>query len=211
VLIAGASGTAAKAVAGALSATGANVLGVARSQAHVDDLAAAVPGVDTRVCDLTDPSAVAELAMRIHVKFGDIAGIVHLVGGWRGGGGIAGQTDDDWRFLERSFTALRNLSRAFYDDLVASPAGRLAIVSSTALEHPLAGGANYAAAKAAAEAWTRAVGQGFGKAGDSAAAAIFRVTALDGLEQQLADAVVDLWAEDAASLNCSIRTLRPVE
>ena len=96
-------------------------------------------GVDTRVCDLADRSAVAELAMRVHVKFGRIDGLVHLVGGWRGGGGITGQTDEDWEFLDRAFTTLRNTTRVFYDDLVASPAGRLAIVSSTAVEHPLAG------------------------------------------------------------------------
>ncbi len=85
--------------------------------------------------------------------FGSIDGVVHLVGGWRGGGGILGQTEEDYRVLERSFTALRYVSRAFWNDLVGSAAGRIAIVSSTTVEAPAAGSANYTAVKAASESW----------------------------------------------------------
>lgn len=201
VLIAGATSASGEAVASALVAAGATVLAVGTREDALERLAQAVPGVDTRVCDLADRSAVAELAMRIHVKFGRIDGLVHLVGGWRGGGGITEQTDDDWEFLERAFTTLRNTSRVFYDDLVASPAGRMAIVSATAVEHPLAGGANYAAAKAAADAWTRAVAQGFRKEAPNAAAAIFVVKALAGLEGLLAERVVELWDADPSTIN----------
>jgi NADP-dependent 3-hydroxy acid dehydrogenase YdfG len=201
VLVAGATSASGEAVARALAAAGATVLAVGTRQDALDRLAAAVPGVDTRVCDLADRDAVAELAMRIHLKFGRIDGLVHLVGGWRGGGGIAGQSDEDWEFLERGFRTLRNTTRVFYDDLVASPAGRLAIVSSTAVEAPAAGGANYAAAKAAADAWTRAVAQGFAKHAPQSAAVVFVVKSLAGLESRLGDEVVGLWAADAASIN----------
>jgi 3-oxoacyl-[acyl-carrier protein] reductase len=201
VLIAGATSASGEAVARALVAAGATVLAVGTRPEALDALAKAVPGVDTRVCDLADRSAVAELAMRIHLKFGDIDGLVHLVGGWRGGGGIPGQSDEDWAFLERSFETLRNTSRVFYDDLVASPAGRLAVVSSTAVDRPAAGGANYAAAKAAADAWTRAVAQGFRKEAPHAAAAIFVVKSLAGLEAELAARVVALWSEDPSTIN----------
>ena len=67
--------------------------------------------------------------------------------------------------------------------------------------------------KAATEAWIRAVAQGFAKsardAGSplSAAAVSFRVRSLDGLEDALADAVVGLWARDAASLNHTVLAL----
>lgn len=210
VLLAGASGASGIAVARALAAAGTRVLAVSRSRERLDALVAEVPEADARPCDLTDASAVAELAMRIHVKFGAIDGLIHLVGGWRGGGGLVGQSDEDWAFLENSFTALRLTSRAFYDDLVASPAGRLAIVSSPVVEHPTAGGANYAAAKAAAETWTRAIAQGFGHADSPAAAVIFRVKALAGLEESLAASVVDLWAADAASINGSVIDLAAV-
>ena len=201
VLIAGATSASGEAVASALVAAGAFVLAVGTREDALERLARAVPGVDTRVCDLGDRSAVAELAMRIHVKFGRIDGLVHLVGGWRGGGGIEGQTDEDWEFLERAFATLRNTTRVFYEDLAASPAGRLAIVSATAVEHPLAGGANYAAAKAAGDAWTRAVAQGFRKEAPNAAAVIFVVKALAGLEGQLAERVVKLWDADPSTIN----------
>lgn len=201
VLVAGATSASGEAVSRALVGAGATVLAVGTRAEALDALAAAVPGVDTRVCDLSDRDAVAELAMRIHVKFGAIDGLIHLVGGWRGGGGIAGQTDDDWDALERSFRTLRNTTRVFYDDLAASPAGRLAIVSSTAVERPFAGGATYAAAKAAADTWTRAVAQGFGKEAPSAAAVIFVVKALAGLEERLAEEVVALWAADPSTIN----------
>ena len=201
VLIAGATSASGEAVARALVAAGATVLAVGTRQEALDALAAAVPGVETRPCDLSDRDAVAELAMRIHLKFGHIDGLIHLVGGWRGGGGIAGQSDEDWEFLERAFRTLRNTTRIFFDDLVASPAGRLAIVSSTAVEKPYPGGANYAAAKAAADAWVRAIAQGFAKQAPQSAATVFVVKTLEGLEPQLGDEVVRLWEQDAAAVN----------
>lgn len=146
----------------------------------------------------------------MHAADGPVDGVLHLVGGWRGGGGLAGQTDDDFRFLERSFTALRHVSRAFDADLRTSRAGRLAVVSSTAVTRPLAGGANYAAVKAATETWARAVAQGFAKgardAGEAlrAASVVFRVTTLAGLEDTLADAFVGLWDADAADINDTV-------
>src|SRR5690606_296701 len=122
-----------------------------------------IPGIHTEQVDLTDEGRVFALAERVHFEYGRVDGILHLVGGWRGGGGLAGQHDDDYRSLEGSLTALRHVSRAFDEDLRSSGAGRIAIVSSTAVQSPSAGGANYAAVKAASEAWIRAVGQGFAK------------------------------------------------
>jgi hypothetical protein len=64
--------------------------------------------------------------------------------------------------------------------------------------------------KAASEAWTRAVAQGFAKAARdadaplSAAAVVFRVKSLEGLEDALAEQVVGLWTQDAADLNDTI-------
>jgi hypothetical protein len=53
----------------------------------------------------------------------------------------------------------------------------------------------------------RSVAQGFGKAGDTAAAVTFRVQSLAGLEDRLAASVVELWAADAAELNGRVETL----
>ncbi|SFR94026.1 short chain dehydrogenase [Microbacterium sp. cf046] len=218
VLIAGATSASGLAVTRALVQAGARVIAVGRDADKIDAMAGALRQVDgptirTEVCDLIDEFSVRTLAEHVHAAIGPVDGVVNLVGGWRGGGGLAGQSDEDFRFLERSFTALRHVSRAFDEDLRTSSAGRLAIVSSTAVARPLAGGANYAAVKAASEAWTRAVAQGFAKsardAGSplSSAAAIFRVKSLEGLEDVLAEHVVRLWTQDAASVNDAVITI----
>ncbi|MFC5791097.1 SDR family NAD(P)-dependent oxidoreductase [Agromyces tardus] len=207
VLIAGATSASGRAVARALLDAGARVVAVGSDQERLDALEAELPELVGERADLTDGDDVLELAMRVHARVGDVDGVIHLVGGWRGGGGLAGQTEEDYRVLERSFTALRYVSRAFYDDLVASPAGRIAIVSSTTVERPTAGGANYTAVKAASESWMRSVAQGFAKSGSPAAAVTFRVQSLAGLEERLAASVVDLWRADAAELNGSVTEL----
>ncbi|TFD73410.1 SDR family NAD(P)-dependent oxidoreductase [Cryobacterium fucosi] len=210
MLVAGATSTAGLAVVSALTRAGAGVIAVGSNAERLRALRATAPAAVTYQCDLADFAAVTSLAAVVHAEHGPIDGLIHLVGGWRGGGGLAGQGDDDWDFLHRNIvTTLRNTTRAFNDDLLTSPAGRLAIVSSVSVDNPLAGGANYAAAKAAAETWTRAVGQGFRKAAGPAAAVVFVVKGLEGLEAELAARVVALWDADAASVNNTRVLLTP--
>jgi 3-oxoacyl-[acyl-carrier protein] reductase len=204
VLIAGATSAAGVAVAAALAGAGARVLAVGSNADRLQRVLEVAPQASVFVADLSDHAAVTRLAATVHAAHGPIDGLIHLVGGWRGGGGLDGQADEDWDFLHsRVLTTLRNTTRAFNADLLASLAGRLAIVSSVAVDRPAPGGANYASAKAAAETWTRAVGRGFAKAGDTAAAAIFAVQSLEGLEAELAARVLALWDFPAADLNNS--------
>ncbi|HET8780507.1 MAG TPA: SDR family oxidoreductase [Agromyces sp.] len=219
VLIAGATSASGRAVARALLEAGATVVAVGSDQGRIEKLEADIPGVIGEVADLTVEDHVLELAMRVHGRVGDVDGVIHLVGGWRGGGGIPGQTEEDYRALEHSFTALRHVSRAFWGDLVTSTTGRIAIVSSVVVESPKAGVANYAAVKAASESWMRSLAHGFApRAVDEAgalqerepgggAAVVFRVSSLAGLEDRLAASVVDLWRADAAELNGSVTEL----
>ena len=200
ILIAGGTSASGHALAEVLLSAGATVVSVGSDAVRLTALAEELPGIRTELTDLTDEAAVSDLAQRVHSVSGPIDGLVNLVGGWRGGGGLAGQSDDDYRVLERSFTALRHTSRAFYDDLVASSAGRLVIISSTAVADPKPGGANYAAVKAASETWTRAVAAGFAKGG-TAGASIYRVTALAGMERAIAASILNLWDRPAAEVN----------
>lgn len=199
IVLAGATSAAGLAVAQALLTAGARVVATGRSSERLAPLRDA--GAETEVADATSLDAMADLAARL----GSVDGVVPLVGGWRGGGGLAGQTDADFDALLPAVQAVRAASRAFDDALRASDAGRFAIVSSTAVGRPLAGGANYAAVKAASEAWTRAVAQGYAKAAREAeeplrtASVVFRAKALD--PAGLASAVVGLWQRDAAELN----------
>jgi NAD(P)-dependent dehydrogenase (short-subunit alcohol dehydrogenase family) len=210
VLIAGATSASGHAAARVLAAAGARVVAVGHDRDKLAALVAEVPDAIAEVCDLTDEGDVRALAERVRAALGPVDGVLHLVGGWRGGGGLQGQSEEDYRFLERSLTSLRLVSRAFDDDLRASSAAREAIVSSTAVERPLAGGANYAAVKAASEAWMRAVAQGFSKGARdaatplAAAAVVFRVKSLEGLEDAVAERFAALWAEDAASVNGTV-------
>lgn len=182
ILIAGGSSAAGVATAKALLGAGHRVVAVGSSEARITT-AAAASGATARVADLANPTAVTALHEWINNEFGALDGLIHLVGGWRGGGGLAEQNDADWDFLSHGvIDTLRITSREFSTEL-AGNSGRLAIVSSTSLAHPTAANANYVAAKAAAEAWTLAAAEGFTKQAESdpsqqAAAIVFRVKAL---------------------------------
>ncbi|WP_293698104.1 SDR family NAD(P)-dependent oxidoreductase [uncultured Agrococcus sp.] len=151
IVIAGATSALGIETARRLEEAGHDVVAVGTNAERLE----AVPAAERAVVDLTDPAAVEQLATRL----GDVDGLVHLVGGWRGGGGLAGQTDDDYDWLEaRVVTTLRNTTRAFAGAIGRSTAGRIAIISTKGVEKPTAGNANYVALKAAAETWLAAVG-----------------------------------------------------
>jgi 3-oxoacyl-[acyl-carrier protein] reductase len=229
VLVAGASGASGRAVTAALRGAGADVVAVGSNAERLQRAYGDDDGVATFACDLADRGTVEELAAALQAG-GGTDGLVHLVGGWRGGKGITGQSDEDWDFLHRSLvTTLRNTTRAFYPQLASSGCGRAVIVSSTAVGSPTAGGANYAAAKAAAESWMQSVADGFDrdrKAAEKetghpvpsrAAAVVLVVKALvdDGMRRaepeksfdgytdvaELADAVKNLFSRPADELN----------
>jgi NADP-dependent 3-hydroxy acid dehydrogenase YdfG len=188
VVVAGSTSAAGRAVTEGLVGIGARVAAVDLDQAGVESLAGTHEGVVPYVCNLADMSAVRDLADRIRGDLGAVDGLIHLVGGWRGGDGIPGQKDEDWDVLHTSvLTTLRNTSRTFYPDLEASPTGRMAIVSAVAASQPTASGAAYAAIKAASEAWVLGVADGFRRAQSghkaepkqqTSAAAVFVVKAL---------------------------------
>lgn len=162
IVVAGSTSAAGVAVVRTLSDAGARVAAVDILEDRVRELAGAYGNVTGYVCNLADLQSVEDLAKSVRIDLGPADGLIHLVGGWRGGKGIQGQTDEDWDFLNTSvLTTLRNTSRAFYDDLASSTTGRLAIVSAEAASSPTADGAAYAAVKSAAEAWTLAVADGF--------------------------------------------------
>ncbi|WP_426999136.1 SDR family oxidoreductase [Pseudarthrobacter sp. N5] len=163
VLVTGGSGASGIATARALNDSGFAVFTAGSDKGRIEAAAAlAGPGVTPLVCDLASLADVRAMHGSLTEAAGAMDGVIHLVGGWRGSAGITEQSDEDWDFLERgAITTLRNVTRVFYKDLEASGTGRFAMVSSTAVSAPTAGGASYVAAKAAAEAWTMAVADGF--------------------------------------------------
>lgn len=206
VVLAGATSDAGLATATALIAAGARVIATGRAADRLAPLRDA--GAQTEIADATSFVEMTALAARLRT----VDAVIPLVGGWRGGGGLAGQSDEDFDALLPALQAVRATSRAFDAPLIASDAGRFAIVSSTVVTRPLAGGANYAAMKAASEAWTRAVAQGYAKAARDAGAelrAASTVFRAEGALQPdaLARAVVALWDRDATELNDTVIAL----
>ncbi|MGC9535890.1 SDR family NAD(P)-dependent oxidoreductase [Streptomyces sp. UG1] len=172
--------------------------------------------------DLLDLHSARDWADHIEKDFGRVDGLVHLVGGWRGSETFVKTSLDDWDFLELLLIrTVQHTSLAFFEALQRSDRGRYVLISAAGATKPTAGNASYAAAKAAAEAWTLALADAFRKAGGAegptSAAAILVVKALvhDAMRAErpnakfagftdvkdLADAVVDVWDQPAAEVN----------
>ncbi|WP_262062858.1 SDR family NAD(P)-dependent oxidoreductase [Streptomyces sp. STR69] len=228
IAVAGAGGPAGHAVLLRLAEAGATVVG---SDAHPERLAEAVDAaryahggatVVGDTVDLLDPQATRDWAAHIEKDFGRVDGLVHLVGGWRGSATFAETDLADWDLLEKLLIrTVQHTSLAFYDGLERSDRGRYLLISAAGASKPTAGNAAYSASKAAAEAWTLAMADGYRKAGGAdgptSAAAIMVVKALvhDAMRAErpnakfagftdvkdLAEAIAGVWDKPAAEVN----------
>ncbi|MFI6684869.1 SDR family NAD(P)-dependent oxidoreductase [Streptomyces sp. NPDC050485] len=228
VAVAGAAGPAGRAALLRLAEAGAVVVGAdadaARLAEAVDAARYAHGGatVTGDTVDLLDLQATRDWADRIQKDFGRIDGMVHLVGGWRGSASFAETDLADWELLEKLLIrTVQHTSLAFHEPLLRSDRGRYLLVSAAGASKPTAGNAAYAASKAAAEAWTLALGDAFRKAGGEegpkAAAAILVIKALvhDAMRAErpnakfagftdvteLADAIAGVWDRPAQEVN----------
>jgi NAD(P)-dependent dehydrogenase (short-subunit alcohol dehydrogenase family) len=171
--IAGVGGGLGPLVAQELVAAGATVAGAGRSQESLDALAAelSLPPErwDGRAVDLLDEDAARAWCADLVDRFGRVDGLVHLVGGWRGGEPLHEAPLADWDLLHDLLVrTVQHTTRAFHDQIAASPVGRFVLVSSKQAQAPTNTNAAYAAAKAAAEAWTLALADGFEDSGATA-------------------------------------------
>ncbi len=228
IAVAGAAGPAGRATLLRLAEAGAVVVG---SDANPERLAEAVDAaryahggatVIGDTVDLLDLEQTREWADRTEKEFGRIDGLVHLVGGWRGSSTFAETDLRDWDALHRLLIrTVQHTSLAFHDALERSGNGRFLLISAAGASKPTAGNAAYAASKAAAEAWTLAMADGFRKAGGEqgprAAAAILVVKALVNDQMraerpnakfagftdvsELAEAIAGVWDRPAQEVN----------
>ena len=112
--------------------------------------------------DLLDQQAAGQWALDLGERFGGVDGLLHLVGGWRGGQPLAEAPLPDYEWLHDLLVrTVQHATRAFHDVLAASDHGRFVLVSSSQAQSPEATNAAYAAAKAAAESWTLALADSF--------------------------------------------------
>jgi NAD(P)-dependent dehydrogenase (short-subunit alcohol dehydrogenase family) len=173
IAIAGVGGGLGPVVAERLAAAGAIVAGTDRHQETLDALAADLDlppeRWDGRTVDLLDEEATRGWCAALVERFGRVDGLVHLVGGWRGGQPLHEAPLSDWDLLhDLLIRTVQHTSRAFHDQIAAGSRGRFVLVSAKQAQAPSNGSAAYAAAKAAAEAWTLALADGFEPGGATA-------------------------------------------
>jgi NAD(P)-dependent dehydrogenase (short-subunit alcohol dehydrogenase family) len=166
IAIAGVGGGLGPVVAERLASAGATVCGCDRDQAQLDALGSALALTkeqwDGRVIDLLDEDATRGWCEALVERFGGVDGLIHLVGGWRGGQPLHEAPLADWDLLhDLLIRTVQHTSRAFHDALLGSDHGRFFLVSAKQAQAPSNSNAAYAAAKAAAEAWTLALADGF--------------------------------------------------
>ncbi len=179
--IAGIGGGLGPVVAERLAAAGAAVAGTDRDQERLDELGEGLglPAErwDGRAVDLLDEEEARGWCAALLERFGRVDGLLHLVGGWRGGQPLHEEPLADWDLLhDLLIRTVQHTTRAFHDALLAGPHGRFVLVSAKQAQKPSNSNAAYAAAKAAAEAWTLALADGF--AGSSATANVVVVDAI---------------------------------
>lgn len=162
VAIAGAAGGLGPTVAERLAGAGATLALTDVSEDRLaglrDDLDLPDDRLDAQVVDLLDENAARDWAGLLEERFDGVDAVLHLVGGWRGGEPLATAPLTDYEWLHDLLVrTVQHTTRAFRDQLAASKWGRFVLISSSAAQRPQGGSAAYAAAKAAAEAWTLAL------------------------------------------------------
>jgi NADP-dependent 3-hydroxy acid dehydrogenase YdfG len=143
-VVTGASSGIGAATARRLAAEGFHVLCAARRAERVGALAEEIAGTAVR-CDVTDADDVDRLAERVGTRL-DV--LVNNAGGAFGADPVARSDADDWRRMyEVNVVGLMLVTQALLPALVASGAGTIVNMGSTAGRIAYEGGAGYTAAK----------------------------------------------------------------
>jgi NADP-dependent 3-hydroxy acid dehydrogenase YdfG len=143
-VVTGASSGIGAATARHLAEAGFHVFCAARRIDRIEALAAEIDGTAV-ACDVTSEQDVAGLAERVGARL-DV--LVNNAGGAFGSGPVAEASSDDWRRMyEVNVIGLMQVTRALLPALIASGAGVILNVGSTAGRIAYEGGAGYTAAK----------------------------------------------------------------
>lgn len=228
IAIAGVAGGLGPLVAARLVAGGATVAGCDRNAERVDavadELGLPAERWDGRAVDLLDEDGCRGWCGGLAERFGGVDGLIHLVGGWRGGEPLHEAPLADWELLhDLLIRTVQHTTRAFHDRLAASPHGRFVLVSARQAQAPSNTNAAYAAAKAAAEAWTLALADGFEPGGATANIVVVDAILTPRMREEnpgkefptftpaedLAAAIAFLCTDDAARMNGQRLSLWP--
>ncbi|WP_309065134.1 SDR family oxidoreductase [Microbacterium sp.] len=161
-VVTGASSGIGEATVRALRGGGWEVVGVARREDRLAELAEQT-GASAIACDLTDGDAVAALVERLE-STGPVHALVQVAGGARGTESVQDGSVEDWQWMydanvlssQRLVAGLLPLLRKA---AAADGHADMVFVTSTAAQTPYPGGAGYNAAKAAESMLVRVLRQ----------------------------------------------------
>jgi NAD(P)-dependent dehydrogenase (short-subunit alcohol dehydrogenase family) len=225
IAVAGGAGNLGPTVVRRLAEAGARVCVCGRDAESLEALASGIgPEIETDVVDLLDPTATKAWADDLAARHdGRVDGLAHLVGGWRGGTPIEEAPLADWDFLSSLLVStLQHTTQAFAPHLLASGRGRFVIVGAGQAQAPTHPNAAYAAAKAAADAWTLALADRFKGSGSTANIVVVGAIVTPAMREedpdkdfstftpaeQIAEAITYLCSDGAVSMNGQRVTLR---
>jgi NAD(P)-dependent dehydrogenase (short-subunit alcohol dehydrogenase family) len=223
--LAGATGTLGPTVVARLAPSGARLCLAGRERTRLEALAAQAPDtIEADVVDLLDRDGARAWADGLAARHGRVDGLVHMVGGWRGGKPLEESPPEDWAWLHDLLVrTVQNATQAFAPHLVASGHGRFVLISTGQAQAPTHPNAAYAAAKAAAETWTLALADRFKGTGATANVVVVGgaiVTPAMRAEspekdfsgstpaEEIAEAIAYLCSDAAASMNGQRLVLR---
>lgn len=228
VAIAGVGGGLGPAVVERFAGAGATLaladIAVDRIEAAVEPFGIAEDRIDMQAVDLLDADAAKGWCSSLTERFGRVDGLLHLVGGWRGGDPIESFDMADYEWLHDLLVrTLQNATRAFHGALTASEHGRFAIVSSTQAQSPDGTNAAYGATKAAAESWTLALADSFAETKATANVVVINAILTQAMREknpdkayptftpaeQIADALLYLCSDAAGRMNGQRLELHP--
>lgn len=208
IVITGAGGSLGPYVARRLAEAGHDLALVDADPTRLEGL----PGAHHDV-DLLDEAATRAFAASLD----GVTGVVHLVGGWRGGTPLPEAPLEDWDLLHDLLVrTVQHTTRAFAPALkAAGEDGRFVLVSSKVARDPTSTNAAYAAAKAAAEAWTLAYADELTSTGGTANILVVNAIVTDEMRaanpgkayrtftdaRHMADAIALMLSESAVAMN----------
>jgi len=162
-LVTGASRGIGQAIAQALAAQGAMVIGTATSDAGAQRIAQALGGQGAgRVLDVRDAAQCDALVASVSKEFGDVLVLVNNAAVVRDNLALR-MKDSEWdEVIETNLRAVFRLSRAVLRGMMKARWGRIINITSVVGAAGNAGQANYAAAKAGVAGMTRALAREVG-------------------------------------------------
>jgi NAD(P)-dependent dehydrogenase (short-subunit alcohol dehydrogenase family) len=225
IAVAGGAGNLGPTVVRRLAESGARMCVCGRDQGSLDELAAQIePTIETDAVDLLDAPATKTWASDLATRHdGRVDGLVHLVGGWRGGTPIEDAPLEDWDWLSALLVrTVQHATQALTPYLLESGRGRFVLVSAGQAQSPTHPNASYAAAKAASEAWTLALADRFKGTGATANIVVVGAIVTPAMRaespdkdfstftpaEEIAEAIAYVCSDDAASMNGQRVTLR---